>query len=211
MESEKKLDFEEKLNGISHGIAAAISFIGLLILAYYGAIDNRKWSFITALIFGISLVFTYSASMLYHLKSHKPWVGYRVIDHISIFILIAGTYSPILLIHIKGDWGINIFILQWTLAILGICLKLFFTGKVDLLFVLMYLVMGSIIVLKIDDLLISLPHIAFILMVVGGLAYSIGIIFYIIDKKMKYAHLIWHLFVIVGSVSHYLLITVFIL
>jgi hemolysin III len=211
MRSSNKIDFEEKLNGISHGIAAAISVIGLLILAYYGAVDHRKWSFISATIFGLSLVFTYSASMLYHLKSNKPWVGYRIIDHISIFVLIAGTYSPILLLHIKGDWGINIFILQWTLAIIGIYLKLFFTGKVDFLFVLMYLIMGWIIVLKIDVLLITLSHSAFILMTIGGLSYSIGIIFYIIDKKLKYAHLIWHLFVIVGSVSHYLLIAVFIL
>lgn len=211
MECTNKLDFEEKLNGISHGIAAAISIIGLLVLAYYGAVDHRKWSFISSMIFGLSLVFTYSASMLYHLKSNKPWIGYRIIDHISIFILIAGTYSPILLLHIKGDWGINIFILQWTLAITGICLKLFFTGKVDLLFVLMYLIMGWIIILKINVLLITLPHLAFILMAIGGLSYSIGIIFYVIDKKLKYAHLIWHLFVIVGSLSHYLLITLYIL
>jgi hemolysin III len=206
------LKLEEKANGISHGIAAILSLIGLLILAYYGAIDERKWSLFSALIYGSSLLITFTASTLYHFNNNnKPKVTFRILDHASIFILIAGTYTPLLLLHIKGEWGFSIFFLQWGLTVIGILLKVFFTGKVDYLFVLMYLVMGWIIVFKIDFLATTLSTNALVLMVIGGLMYTLGIVFYIIDNRLKFAHLIWHLFVIAGSFAHFLFIALYIL
>jgi hemolysin III len=205
------LNLEEQLNGLSHGIAAVMSILGLFVLIYVGATNETNWSLTCALIYGISLIVTFSASALYHLKSGEQKNSYRILDHSSIFLLIAGTYTPLLLLHIKGEWGMQIFILQWALTVCGILLKIFFTGKFDYLFILMYIIMGWIIIFKIEFLIATLSPNALALMVTGGLAYTIGIIFYIMDEKIKFAHLIWHLFVIVGSLTHYLFITCYIL
>lgn len=125
-------------------------------------------------------------------------------------MLIAGTYTTVLLISIGGFTGWLFFGIQWSMALIGILLKVFFTGKYNLLSTLLYAIMGWIIVFKIDLVKASLPDPAFWLLVSGGLAYTVGIIFYIVDTRMKYSHFIWHLFVMAGSILHFIMMAMYI-
>ena len=125
-------------------------------------------------------------------------------------MLIAGTYTPVLLISIGGFTGWLFFGIQWSMALIGILLKVFFTGKYNLLSTLLYAIMGWIIVFKIDLVKASLPDPAFWLLVSGGLAYTVGIIFYIVDTRMKYSHFIWHLFVMAGLILHFIMMAMYI-
>jgi hemolysin III len=131
---------------------------------------------------------------------------FHILDHCGIFLLIAGTYTPVLLISIGGTTGWVLFGIQWTMALIGIVLKIFYTGKYDLISTLIYALMGWMVVIRWRDLLESIPDAAFHLLLAGGIAYTVGIVFYLIDSKIKYSHFIWHLFVMAGSILHYIMI-----
>ena len=131
---------------------------------------------------------------------------FRVLDHSSIFILIAGSYTPVLLISIGGNIGWSMFIAQWSMAIFGIIFKIRYTGKYEFISILLYLTMGWMAVFQWDHLINSISEPAFKLLLSGGLAYTIGILFYLFDYKFKYFHFIWHLFVIIASALHYMMI-----
>ena len=197
-------DNEEFLNFVSHGIALIVSFIGLFFLIEKFYLSKKNMSLFAAVIYGISLVLLYAASTFYHLvKDKKTKHLLRIIDHSSIFIFIAGSYSPILLLNISGKIGWYLFGAQWTLAIIGIIFKIFYTGKYEIFFMVLYLVMGWMIILKWELLVSSVPIPGLNLIILGGLAYSTGVIFYLLDTKYKYFHFIWHIFVIIGSSFHY--------
>ena len=197
-------DNEEFLNFVSHGIALIISFVGLFFLIEKFYFSKKKLSLFAAVIYGVSLVLLYAASTFYHLvKDKKTKNLLRIIDHSSIFIFIAGSYSPILLLNISGKIGWYLFGAQWTLAMIGIIFKIFYTGKYEIFFVVLYLIMGWMIILKWKLLVSSIPIPGLNLIILGGLAYSTGVIFYLLDTKYKYFHFIWHIFVIIGSSFHY--------
>ena len=197
-------DNEEFLNFVSHGIALIISFIGLFFLIEKFYFSKKKLSLFAAVIYGISLVLLYAASTFYHfVKEKKTKHLLRIIDHSSIFIFIAGSYTPILLLNISGETGWYLFGTQWTLAIIGIIFKIFYTGKYEMFFVILYLIMGWMIILKWELLVSSITVPGLNLIILGGLAYSTGVIFYLLDTKYKYFHFIWHIFVIIGSSFHY--------
>jgi hemolysin III len=176
-----------------------------------GAYSHKDWALFSALFYGISLVILYSASAVYH-GVQKEGVKdiLNIIDHSSIFLLIAGTYTPILLMVIGGAYGWTFFGIQWGLALIGIVLKMFFTGKYEAVSLGMYAVMGWIIVFKINFLAQVLPAPGFWLLVAGGLSYTIGIIFYAIDSRVHFSHFVWHLFVMAGSLLHYLMIVMYV-
>ena len=196
---------EETLNSSSHGIAAIASIIGLIALILKSS--KQEWILFSAIVYGVSLIILYTASTLYHwLRNEKIKHVFRIIDHCSIFILIAGTYTPILLISIGGSTGWWFFGIQWTLVLIGIVFKLFHTGKYESISVLIYILMGWMVVFKWDYLTNVISDSTFNLLLTGGIIYTIGIFFYLLDSKIKYFHFVWHLFVITGSILHYIVI-----
>lgn len=202
---------EEWFNAISHGITALSAIGGLVVLIVFGAKSDKDWSLFSALFYGSSLVALYTFSAVYHAITHeKAKRIFNILDHCGIYLLIAGTYTPVLLIIMGGTTGWVLFGIQWGMALVGVILKIFYTGRYGTLSTIMYAFMGWIIMVKINALISLLPTPAFWLLVSGGLAYTVGIVFYAIDSRVKYAHFIWHLFVMAGSILHYLMMVMYI-
>lgn len=200
-------NLEEWFNMFSHAITGLCAVGGLVILIVFGAQSDQDWSLFSALFYGVSLVLLYVFSSIYHgLRHRTAKYVFNILDHCGIYLLIAGTYTPVLLVTIGGSTGWWFFGLQWSMAVVGIVLKIFFTGKYNVLSTLMYAVMGWIVVFKIELVKSLMPDPAFHLLVWGGVAYTVGIVFYLIDHRMRFSHFIWHLFVMAGSLLHYLMI-----
>ncbi len=207
----KQTHSEERLNTISHGITAITAIGGFVVLLVFGAKSKLDWSLFSAFFYGGSLVALYTFSTLYHgLQHEKAKRTFKVLDHCGIFLLIAGSYTPVLLISIGGVTGWVFFSIQWGMALIGIILKIFYTGKYKFISTLLYALMGWIIVFKIEVLKAALISPAYWLLFAGGLAYTVGIIFYIMDSRIKYGHFIWHLFVMAGSVLHYIMMVMYV-
>ena len=172
---------------------------------------HRVWHVVSFNIFGASLIVLYAASTFYH-SAKKPELRrrLRVLDHASIYVLIAGTYTPFTLVTLNGQIGFTIFGTSWGLALTGIILKLFFTGKYKLISTLMYVFMGWIIVFAIKPLINNLSSDGLLWLVAGGMAYTIGAILYSI-KKIKFNHAIFHILVLIGSVCHFVSVFLYIL
>jgi hemolysin III len=203
---------EEWFNSISHGITALTAIGGFVVLIVLGVQSNQQWSLFSALFYGSSLVLLYTFSTFYHGLRHQGAKRvFNILDHCGIFLLIAGTYTPVLLVSMGGTTGWVLFGVQWGMAAVGVVLKVFYTGRYTTLSTAMYAFMGWIILIKFNLLKAILPEAAFWLLISGGLSYTVGILFYIIDKRMKYAHFIWHLFVMGGSILHYIMMVMFIL
>ncbi len=195
---------EENLNIRSHAIGILLSIIGtiLLLIKSNGSEDlNRTISFLT---FGVSMILLYSASTIYHsaTDSHKR-KRLRVFDHASIYILIAGTYTPFTLLVIAPYSGLWLFYAVWGVAIAGVILKLFFTGRYDILSTIMYVVMGWLAVFEFSTLIDHLDPMGLTFLVAGGIIYTVGAILYSI-KSIPYNHFIFHLFVLGGTISHFI-------
>ncbi len=204
-------NLEEWFNFMSHGITGVTAIGGMVVLIVFGAQSDKDWSLFSALFYGVSLVLLYTFSTIYHALRHRTAKHvFNILDHCGIYLLIAGTYTPVLLITIGGTVGWTFFAIQWGMAVIGIILKVFYTGKFKIISTLMYAFMGWIIVFKIDLVRALMPDPAFWLLAAGGLAYTIGIVFYIIDYRMKMAHFIWHLFVMAGSILHFLMMVLYI-
>jgi len=195
---------EEFWNSLTHFIGVILTVLGTPLLFYF---DNKFTSLSTL---SIILFSVYSSSSVYHFVIN-PRLKKRlqILDHISIYYLILGSYAPVCLITLYEYSGINIFIVVLTLSIVGTLKKLFFTGRFKIISLLLYLAMGWLIVVEINLLFELLDSEAELLLIIGGLSYTIGIIFYTLDK-IKYFHSIWHLFVLTGSVLHYLMIVLYI-
>ena len=202
---------EEWFNFMSHGITGLCAIGGLVVLIVFGAKSDKAWSLFSALFYGGSLVLLYTFSSIYHgLRHKKAKRVFNILDHCGIYLLIAGTYTPVLLITIGGTVGWTFFAIQWGMALIGIVLKVFFTGRFNLISTLMYAFMGWIIVFKLELVKSVMPEPAFWLLAAGGAAYTLGIVFYIIDYRMKMAHFIWHLFVMAGSILHFIMMVKYI-
>jgi len=197
---------EEKLNVISHGLGLVLSVIAFpfLILKSFNFDGFLKpTSFI---IYGFSMVILYAASTFYHAaKNPKKRRKLNISDHAAIYVLIAGSYSPFCLVGLNSDLGWYMFLFVWIFALTGIILKLFFTGRFDKLSTAMYLLMGWQVMFFIKPLMESLATEAFFYLVAGGIFYSVGAILYSI-KKIPYNHFIFHIFVLLGSLSHFIAI-----
>ncbi|MBA6152535.1 PAQR family membrane homeostasis protein TrhA [Gelidibacter maritimus] len=203
-------DFEEKLNAWTHGFGAVLGIAGLILLI---STKNHKtdWSLFSVIIYGVSIIVLFSASAVYHSVSGEKRKHYfRIIDHISIYLLIAGTYTPVTLIALNNSLGWPLFWSVWAIAGFGMVLKLFFTGRFEIFSTLLYLIMGWLIVFDFTNLSKLLGPNGLMLFIAGGAFYTIGIIFYAVHK-IPYNHVIWHLFVLGGAICHYLMIFFYIL
>lgn len=199
--------FEEWLNTYSHGGAAILAFFGALYLVFVALRSGQAYALESALVYGATMVLLFSASASYHgATAPRLKRKLRILDHCAIFLFIAGNYTPLLLLTIGEDIGWSLFTFQWLFALVGTLLKIKFTGRYDWFFILMFVVMAWIGVLQGDYLYHALPTDGFTSLVLGGAVYMIGIIFYKAEERVPYAHLIWHLFVIIGCSIHYYMI-----
>ena len=201
---------EELWNGLTHFTGVILAVIGIPLLFYF---DNKitSLSTLSIILFSFGLLLVYSSSSVYHFVINpKLKKKFQILDHISIYYLILGSYAPVCLITLYEYSGINIFITVLILSIIGTMIKLFFTGRFQIFSLLLYLAMGWLIVIDINFLFELLNIEAKLLLIIGGLSYTLGTIFYSLDK-IKYFHSIWHLFVLAGSVSHYLMILLYVL
>jgi hemolysin III len=202
---------EEMTNIISHAIGLVLSIVALLLMLIRASESGSALHIVSAAIFGISLIALYAASTLYHsAKDPKVRSRLRINDHATIYILIAGTYTPFTLITLNGWVGWTIFGVSWGMAIAGVVLKLFFTGKYNVLSTLMYVFMGWIIIFAVKPLINSLSSEGLFWLVAGGVAYTTGAVIYSI-KKIKFNHAIFHLFVLLGSTCHFISVYFYVL
>ena len=196
---------EETYNAITHAIGALLGIAGLVLLIIFES-SKTDYSLFGVLVYGISIVILFTASTLYHsVQSETRKHYYRIVDHISIYLLIAGTYTPVLLITLLPSKGWTLFWVVWGIALFGIIKKTFFTGKFEIFSTSLYLVMGWLIVFDFGTLLELMPTSGIIFLIVGGLFYTVGIVFYAIER-IPFNHVIWHLFVLGGAIFHYFMV-----
>ena len=192
---------EEFLNTLTHFFGLILTIIGIPFILYFNN-NHTEYSLFSIILFLFGLLSVYLSSTIYHYtKNNKLKSVFQKIDHISIFYLILGSYAPVCLVTLLDFSGITIFLIVFTLAIIGTILKVFFTGKIEKASLLLYLVMGWLIISDISTLFSLIPIQGKILLAISGLSYTIGTLFYRSNKK--YAHTIWHLFVLSGSITHY--------
>ena len=199
------LEKEEKFNTISHGIGALMAIVGMVLLIQG---NNHKSEYATwgIVIYSLSLISMLSISTIYHAVDNKVWkLRMRILDHINIYYLIAGTYTPVALITLINGNGWLIFFAVWGIASVGTILKLFFTGKFEIISLLLYLAMGWLIVFDFQNLVDNTSELGIQLLMLGGAFYTIGIIFYVV-RRIPYNHFIWHLFVLAGAICHWFFI-----
>lgn len=199
------VDIEDRANSLTHAVGAGISLAGLALLAVISARTGDPWKIVSVCVYGATMVLLFSASALYH-SVRNPGLrrALRVLDHVSIHLLIAGTYTPFALVTLRGPWGWAIFGVIWFLAVAGVVKDIFLTGRFKGLSTVLYLLMGWLIVVAIVPLVRHLPSSGLVLLLSGGLAYSFGAVFYLLDKKLPFGHAVWHLFVLGGGVCHFL-------
>lgn len=194
---------EEWLNSATHGLAALLSVIGTVALITGASQLGDVWKVVSFSIFGASLILLYLASALYHGARHPRLRAlFKTLDHCAIFLLIAGTYTPFLLVNMRGTTGWTLFAIIWSLAITGVVLKVIFRNRFKLARVGIYIAMGWLITFASSDLVASLSETALYLTIAGGVVYTAGVIFYLADR-IPYMHAVWHLFVIGGSALHF--------
>ncbi|AER55642.1 PAQR family membrane homeostasis protein TrhA [Pseudoxanthomonas spadix] len=198
---------DEIASALTHGLGAIAALAGGAVLITLAALYGDGWQLGTAIVFSVTLLLLYVASTLYHAIQH-PMAKARlqVFDHCAIYLLIAGTYTPILLIGLRGPWGWGMFAAVWTIALFGVVFKLFFTGRFRLLSTGLYLAMGWLVVVAIEPLLKSVDAFTLGWLLAGGIFYTLGTYFYQRDS-VRYFHAIWHLFVLAGSVCHFVAVT----
>lgn len=195
---------EEIVHSITHGIGAALSIAGLVILVVLAAQMGDVWRIVSFSIYGGSLTLLYLSSTLYHsFQDERLKQFFRHFDHLSIFLLIAGTYTPVTLISLRGAWGWTLFALIWGFAVGGIVYELLFLGRYKWITMSIYLGMGWLAVVAIKPMLTMAPRGLFWWLLAGGLCYTGGVFFYA-RKKMRYHHVLWHFFVLFGSACHFL-------
>lgn len=193
---------EEVANAISHGLGAVLGLVSLPVLIFFAHRSGNGYVLTGSVIYAISYMMVFLSSTLYH-ATLRPGLRkfFQILDHISIYFLIAGTYTPFIFIHLRDGAGWTIFLVLWVLTAIGSALKVFFTGRFTLLSLLMYLAMGWMVVFIFDDVLNNVPYDVLVWMITGGVAYTLGTVFYAV-KRIPFNHFIWHLFVLAGALSH---------
>ncbi len=202
---------EEIANSITHGIGAVLGIAALVILVVLAARQGEPWRIVSFSIYGATLILLYIASTLYHAIQHAGAKKVlQILDHSAIYLLIAGTYTPFLLITLRGPWGWTLFGIIWMLAVCGIVFKAVFIQRMKRLSTLIYILMGWMIIIAMKPLLSNLPEQGLWWLLGGGLAYTGGVVFYAL-KSLKYSHAAWHLFVLGGSICHFISIYLYVL
>lgn len=201
----------ERLNSYTHLLGAVAAAAGLAVLVVLAAQQGDFWKLVSFSVYGATLFLLYLFSTLYHSTRGRAKPILAKLDHVAIYLLIAGSYTPFTLVTLRGAWGWTLFGLIWGLAVLGIVVDSLHNRTARrVLPMTIYIVMGWLVLIAFKPLLAALPHAGLLWLVAGGLLYSLGIVFYALDKKLRHAHGIWHLFVLAGSVSHYLAILLYV-
>jgi len=200
----------ERFNSITHLVGAVAAFAGCVILVVFASMQGDPWKIVSFSIYGFTLFLLYLFSVLYHSVRGDAKKTFRRLDHLAIYLLIAGTYTPLTLVTLNGVWGWSIFGTVWGLALIGMIVE-FIPQKRRVIPVMIYLVMGWLCLLAIRPLLQVLPMAGFWWLLAGGLFYTLGIGFYAFDKKVRHFHGIWHLFVLAGSACHYFTVLLYVL
>lgn len=192
-------------NTLTPAVGWLLSLPGLTALLYQAMHHGTAWHVVSCTIYGASLVISYALFTLYHIFKYHPRWGdlFKILDHSTIYLLIAGTYTPFTLVYLRGNWGWTLFSAVWGMTILGIAFKIFFVHRFKILAPLLYLFMGWLLIFAIKPAVALIPAGGIRLLLAGGLFYSIGLIFYA-WKRLPLHHAVWHLFVLSGSVCHYL-------
>ncbi|WP_033962118.1 PAQR family membrane homeostasis protein TrhA [Psychroserpens jangbogonensis] len=202
--------FEERLNAWSHGLGAALGIAGLVLLIIFLK-QETPYALFSVVVYGISIIILFMASTFYHaVHGERRKHYFRIVDHISIYLLIAGTYTPVLLITLPDSLGWELFWTVWGIAAFGVILKIFFTGKFETFSTLLYLVMGWLVVFDFSTLADRIANNGLLLLFAGGLFYTVGIVFYAIEK-IPYNHVIWHFFVLGGAICHFFMVYFFVI
>lgn len=201
---------EEIANSLTHALGLVLSVAGLCTLVYLGVVRHEALHVASAGVYGVTLVALYAASTLYH-AFRKPEIKrvLRILDHCAIYLLIAGSYTPFVLVGIGGGWGWTLFGIVWSMAVVGILFKVFFTGRFAVLSTVAYVGMGWLGVVAFKPLVEALPIGAIVWLVLGGVLYTVGTVFY--HRRLRYSHALWHLFVLAGSVCHFIAIALYVL
>lgn len=201
----------EKFNSVSHLIGSAFSISGLSILVTVAVMQGDPWKVVSFSIYGTTLVLLYCFSTIYHSIQHQRAKAIlQKIDHNAIYLLIAGTYTPFTLVTLRGPWGWSLFGVVWGLALVGVAQELWRGKKTRGLSLAIYILMGWIALVGVMPLIEALSWIGFAWVAAGGVIYTVGIIFYVFDKKFTHWHGIWHLFVVAGSAVHYFAILLYV-
>lgn len=203
--------YGERFNALTHLCGALLALAGSVVLIARATQDGDPWKVVSVSIYGATLVLLYSFSTLYHSLRGRAKAILRKLDHHSIYLLIAGTYTPFCLVTLRGPWGWSLLVVVWGLAGLGSLQELKSNRGARILSVAIYVVMGWVALVAVVPLLQALGTAGFAWLAAGGLFYTVGIIFYALDARLPHAHGIWHLFVIAGSAAHYVAILGYVL
>ncbi len=197
-------EIEELFHALTHGIGAVLSLVGFVVMLILSIRNGNPWVIAGVVVFGLACFAMYISSTLYHsFPIGRIKRFFRILDHTSIFLLISGTYTPFLLVYMQNAWGWSLFAILWSLTLIGFVFKLFFTGKLDKLATIVYVLMGWIAIVAIKPAIMYIPFQALMLMLAGGIFYTSGVMFYLWDK-LPFHHVIWHLFVLSGTLFHFI-------
>lgn len=197
-------ELEERFNVISHAFGILLSTIALIFLVLKASMKGDPWQIVSFSIYGASLIMLYSASTIFHSsKDEELRNKLNIVDHASIYVLIAGTYTPYVLVTLRGTVGWIVFGVIWGLALTGIILKLFYIDKYSLLSTIMYVIMGWVMIFAVKPIINSLELGGLIWLLAGGIVYTVGAVFFSL-KNLKYNHAIFHIFVLLGSFCHFM-------
>lgn len=201
----------ERFNAWTHLIGALLACIGAIWLLVVASLDGDPWKIVSVAVYGLALVLLYSISTLYHSLRGPAKLVMRKLDHLSIYLLIAGSYTPFCLVTLHGAWGWSLFGIVWGLGLLGMLQEIKPRSEARVLSLVIYAVMGWIVLVAIEPLLAALGRDGFIWLASGGVLYTVGIIFFAFDSRFRHWHGIWHLFVMAGSLLHYVAILRYVL
>ncbi len=201
--SSRRLSAEELANSLTHGAGLMLSIAGFMVLLVLAAVRGSAWRIVSCAVYGSTLICLYTASTLYHgIRSRRLKRVLKICDHSAIYLLIAGTYTPFLLVNLRGSWGWSLFAVIWGLAMAGILFKVWFVEHFPVLSTVVYLLMGWLALVAVKPMLLSVPQSGVLWLLAGGVLYTVGVVFYA-WKKIPYNHAIWHGFVLAGSTCHY--------
>jgi hemolysin III len=202
---------EDFANSITHGAGIILSIVGMCVLIALASIYGNAWHVVSCTIYGSTLVFLYTASTLYHsIQLDKAKSVFRVLDHATIFLLIAGTYTPFTLVNLRGPWGWSLFGVIWGLAVIGILFQTTMLRKGAMVSVAFYVAMGWVVLVAIKPMLSFVDTGGLVLLLLGGVAYTLGVVFYA-WRQMPYNHAVWHVFVLAGSAFHFFAILLYVI
>jgi hemolysin III len=203
--------YGEKFNAWTHLVGAILATIGAIWMLAVATMTGDIWKIVSVAVYGVALVLLYSASTVYHSVRGRAKVLMQKVDHFSIYLLIAGSYTPFCLVTLHGPWGWSLFGIVWALAIIGILQEIKPRSEARVMSIVIYAVMGWIVLVAVKPLMAALGMAGFVWLALGGVFYTVGIIFFAFDTRVRHFHGIWHLFVIAGSLLHFVAITRYVL